>query len=125
MPSPCSIFPVRESPLLLAGGILFVQKMSIARAHSRYEDFRGLITGEGEVGRIGRLRIEGPLRQQARMSVVGRAAVSKVPFAGNNHCKPTIAMGMRCNARMRRYLELHGIRASLRRIAGQHNCLNS
>src|SRR5882724_10567489 len=97
----------------------------IARSCSGYENSRGLVTREGEVGRVSGFCIERALCKHARLSVVGLAAISKVPFARDNHCKPIIAVGMRRDVSMRRYLELDGVRATLGRIAGQHNCLNS
>ena len=100
-------------------------EVRIARTRSGYENCRGLVTREGEVGRVGGFCIERALCKHARLSVVGLAAISKVPFARDNHCEPIIAVGMRRNVSMRRYFELDGIRASLGRIAGQHNCLNS
>ena len=106
-------------------GILLVHKVRIARARSGYENCSGLVTREGEVGRVSRFCIERALREHARMSVVGLASISKVPFARDHRCKPIIAMGVRRDVSMRRYLELDGIRASLGRIAGQHDCLNS
>jgi hypothetical protein len=48
-----------------------------------------------------------------------------VPFARDNYCKPIVAVGMRRDVSVRRYLKLDGIRASLGRIAGQHNRPNS
>jgi hypothetical protein len=90
----------------------------IARSHSAYENRRRLITCEGEVGRVGGFGVERALCKQARMSVVGLFAVAKVPFARDNRCKPIVAVGMRRDVRMRRYLKLYGIRARLRRIAG-------
>ena len=103
--------------------ILF--EVRIARTRSGYENCRGLITGEGEVGRVGRFCIEGALRKHARPGIVGLAAISKVPFARDNHRKPIVAVGMRRDVSMRGDLKFDGIRASLGRIAGQHNCLNS
>ena len=106
-------------------GILFVHKVRIARTRSGYENCRGLITCEGEVGRVSRFCIERALREHARMSVVCLASISKVPFARDHRCKPIIAVGVRRDVSMRRYLELDGIRTGFGRIAGQHNCLNS
>src|SRR5882724_7544856 len=100
-------------------------QVRIARTRSGYENCRGLVTCEGEVGRVSGFCIERALRQHTRLSVVGLAAISKVPLARDNHCKPIIAVGVRCDVSVRRYLELDGIRASLGRIARQHNCLNS
>src|ERR1700719_2423355 len=91
----------------------------IARSRSGYENCRGLIPREGEVGHVSRLCIERALRKHARIGIIGLAAISKVPFARDNNCKPIIAMGVRCDVSMRRYLKLNGIRASLSRIAGQ------
>src|SRR5258708_22814054 len=103
--------------------ILF--EVSIARSHCGYENCRGLVTRESEVGRVGGFCIERALRKHARLGVVGLSAISKVPFARDNHCEPIITVGMRSDVSVRRYLELDGIRARLGRIAGQHNCLNS
>src|SRR6202043_634840 len=100
-------------------------EMRIARSRSGYENRRGLVARESEVGRVGGFCIERALRKHARPSLIGLAAISKVPFTRDNHCKPIIAVGMRCDVSMRRYLELDGIGASFGRIAGQHNCLNS
>jgi hypothetical protein len=106
-------------------GILFVRKVRIARTRSGYENCGGVVTREGEVGRISRFCIERALREHARMSIVGLASISKVPFARDDRCEPIIAVGVRRDVSMGRYLELNGIRAGLGRIAGQHNCLNS
>ena len=100
-------------------------EVRIARTRSGYENCRGLITCEGEVGRVSGFCIERALRKHARLSIVGLAPISKVPFARDNHCKPIITVGMRRDVGMRRYLELDRIRAGLGRIAGQQNCLNS
>ena len=100
-------------------------EVRIARTRSGYENCRGLVTCEGEVGCVRGLCIERALRQHTRLIVVGLAAISKVPRARDNHCKPIIAVGVRCDVGVRRYLELDGIRASPGRIARQHNCLNS
>jgi len=106
-------------------GIFFVHKVRIARTRSGYENCSGLVAREGEVGRISRFCIERALREHARMSVVGLASISKVPLARDHRCKPIIAVGVRRDVSMRRYLELNRVRASLGRIAGQLNCLNS
>jgi hypothetical protein len=106
-------------------GWVILFEVRIARARSGYENCRGLVTREGEVGRVSGFCIERALRKHARLSVVGLAAISKVPLARDNHRKPIIAVGVRRDVSMRRYLELDGVRASLGRIAGQHNCLNS
>jgi hypothetical protein len=106
-------------------GWVILFEVRIARARSGYENCRGLVTREGEVGRVSWFCIERALRKHARLSVVGLAAISKVPLARDNHRKPIIAVGVRRDVSMRRYLELDGVRASLGRIAGQHNCLNS
>ena len=103
--------------------ILF--EVRIARSRSGYEDSRRLITREGEVGRVSGFRIERALRKHVRLGVIGFAAVSKVPFTRDNHCKPIIAVGMRRDVSMRRDFELDGIGAGLGRIAGQYNRLNS
>src|SRR5271168_5197283 len=103
--------------------ILF--EMRIARTRSSYEYCRGQVTREGEVGGVSGFCVERALRQHACLSVVGLAAISKVPFARDDHCEPIIAVRMCSDVRMRRYLELDGIWAGLGRIAGQHNCLNS
>jgi hypothetical protein len=54
-------------------------EVRIARSCSGYENCRGLITCEGEVGRVSGLCIERTLRKHARLSVVGFATISKVP----------------------------------------------
>jgi hypothetical protein len=46
----------------------------IARARSGYENCRGLVTREGEVGPVSGFCIERALRKHARLSVVGLAA---------------------------------------------------
>jgi hypothetical protein len=69
-------------------------ELRIARSGSGYENCRGLITREGEVGRVSGLCIECALRKRARLSVVGLAAISKVTFTRDNHCEPIIAVGI-------------------------------
>ena len=64
----------------------------IARSGSGYENCRGLISRESEVGRVSRFCIERALRKYARLSVVGLAAIPKVPFARDNHCKAVVAV---------------------------------
>jgi len=59
--------------------ILF--EVRIARSGSGYENCCGLIICEREVGRVRRFCIERALRKHARLSLVGLAAISKVPFA--------------------------------------------
>jgi hypothetical protein len=93
--------------------ILF--EVRIARTRSGYENCRGFVTREGEVGRVSGFCIERALRKHARPSVIGLAAISKMPFARDNHCKPIVAVGMRRDVSMRRYLKLDGIRASRKR----------
>lgn len=100
-------------------------EVRIARARSGYENCRGLITCEGEVARVSGFCVERALRKHARLCVVGLAAISKVPFARDNHGEPIIAVGVRGDVSMRRYLKLDGIRAGLGRIARQYNRLNS
>ena len=90
--------------------ILF--EVSIARTRPGYEDCRGLITREGEVGRVSGFGIERALHKHAGMSVVGLFAISKVPFTRDNHCKPIVAVGMRRDMSMCRYLGKNSARAS-------------
>jgi hypothetical protein len=92
-------------------GWIILFELCIARSRSAYENCRRLVTREGEVGRLGGFGVERALRKQARMSVVGLFAVAKVPFAGDNRCKPIVAVGMRRDVSMRWYLELDGGRA--------------
>ena len=114
---------LRTKPSWMGWAVLFEAR--IARSRSGYENSRGLVTREGEVRRVSGFCIERALCKHARIGIVGLAAISKMPFARDNHCKPIIAVGMRRDVSVRWYLELDGIRASLGRIAGQHNCLNS
>lgn len=95
-----------------------MHKMRVARPCSSYENSRGLVSREREVRRISRLCIESALREYARTSIVCVAVISKVPFTRDDQCKSIIAVGMRRDSSMRRYLELDGIRACLDRIAG-------
>src|SRR5580704_2453847 len=104
-------------------GILF--EVRIARTCSGYENRRRVVTREGEVRRVGRFCIERALCKDARLSIVSLAAISKVPLARDNHCKPIVAVGMGRDVSMRRYLEFDGVGASLGRITGQYDCLNS
>ena len=51
-------------------------EVRIARSRSGYENRRGLVNREGEVGRVSGFCIERALRKHARLSVVGLAAIS-------------------------------------------------
>src|SRR5271156_2392362 len=81
-------------------------EVRIARTRSGDENCRGLVTRKGEVGRVGGFGVERALRKHARLSVVGLFAVAEVPFAGDNRCKPIIAVSVRRDVCMRGYLEL-------------------
>ena len=103
---------------------VFGYEVRIAGARAGNKDFGGLVPGEGEVGYVGRLCVESARRQDTRTRLIGLASIPKVPFTGNDKREPIVAVRVRSDSSMCRYLKLNGIRARLGRVPCEQKCLD-
>src|SRR5258708_17265633 len=70
------------------------------------------------------LGVEASSRKSLKSRLVKLVAVPDAPSTGDYGCNPVIAMGVRCDLRMRRHAKHDGVHACLVRIALEYHSLN-